>query len=169
LSMFERDVRSAVARSAREPYGDPRPALVGERSSVTLTRLRSGGLADAGSQSQRVGYVLDSKRWTRLAWPVVDAAPSTRPRTTTLLDAVDAVSMHYLDSDGQWRDVWPAANVTANARLTSLPRAIDVRVTVAGFGELRRVIELPNPLPSAAQASGSGPGATPSPGTASTP
>lgn len=157
LSSFERDVRSAVARSVREPYGDSRAALVGERGGLTLTRLRSGGLADAAAQTQRVGYVLEGQRWSRLAWPVADAAPSTRPRAATLLDAVNGVSIRYLDEQGQWREVWPAAGVAANARLEALPRAIDLRVAVAEFGEVRRIIELPNPVPVSAAPPGQAP------------
>ncbi len=150
LSTFERDVRSTVARPAREPYGDPRPALVGQRGDITLTRLRSGGLADAQAQAQRVGYGLEGKRLMRYAWPVTDAAPSTRPLATPLLDAVDGVSMRYLDDQGGWRDVWPAANVAVVAQLTALPRAVDLRISTSDFGELRRVVELPDPLPTVA-------------------
>lgn len=163
LSTFERDIRSAVARPVREPYGDSRPALIGERGGVTLTRLRSGGLADASAQPQRVGYALDAQRWTRIVWPVTDAAPSTRPRTATLLDTVQGVSIRYLDTEGRWRDVWPAANVTAPAQLTALPRALDLRVRTSGFGELRRLIELPNPAPAPPVGSGPPPGLLPSP------
>lgn len=149
LSTFERDLRSTVARPAREPYGDPRPALVGQRAGIALTRLRSGGLADATAQTQRVGYALEGGRWIRNAWPVTDAAPSTRPLAATLLDGVDAVSLRYLDDQGRWRDVWPAASVGANAELTALPRAVDLRVSTTDVGELRRLVELPDPIPPA--------------------
>ncbi len=147
VTMIERDVRSVVARPVREPYGDYRASLVGERGGLTLTRLRSGGLADETAQAQRVGYALVAGRLTRLAWPVADAAPSTQPRATALLESVEAVSLRYLDEQGQWREVWPAASVAADASLESLPRAVDVRVKVSGFGELRRLLELPDPLP----------------------
>jgi len=147
LSTFERDVRSAVARPAREAYGEARPALIGDRGGLTFTRLRSGGLADAAPQAQRIGYALTRQRWTRLEWPVADAAPSTVPRVATLLGEVEGVALRYLDNEGVWREVWPAAQVPAQQRLSVLPRAIDLRVIVAGFGELKRIIELPEPTP----------------------
>ncbi len=147
LGTFERDVRSAVARPARESYGEARPALIGERGGLTLTRLRSGGLADAAPQAQRVGYALGGQRWSRLEWPVADSAPSTVPTTRTLLGQVRGVSMRYLDAEGRWREVWPAAQISAQHRLTALPRAIDLRVVVEEFGEIRRVIELPEATP----------------------
>lgn len=147
LATFERDVRSAVARPARESYGEARPALIGERGGLTLTRLRSGGLADATPQAQRIGYALNGQRWTRLEWPVTDAAPSTVPRIKTLLVEVRGVSLRYLDAEGRWREVWPAAQVPVQQRLTALPRAIDLRVVVEGIGEIRRLIELPEPTP----------------------
>jgi len=147
MATFERDVRSAVARSAREAYGEARPALIGERGGLTLTRLRSGGLADAAPQAQRIGYALSQQGWTRLEWPVADAAPSSVPTTRTLLDKVQGVSLRFLDAEGRWREVWPAAQVPAQQRLTALPRAIDLRVVVAEFGEIRRLIELPEATP----------------------
>lgn len=161
VSNFERDLRSAVARPVREAYGDARPALIGERNGVTLTRLRSGGLADASAQSQRVGYMLESGQWNRVSWPVADAAPSTTPRNTKLLEAVERISMRYLDAEGVWREVWPAPNLAAPSQLSALPRAVELQVTVTGFGTLQRVIELPNPEPDGA--------AGPSPGETRTP
>ncbi len=144
MAEIERDLRSAVARSAREPYGEPRPALVGDRSSFVLTRIRSGGLADSRSQVQRIGYAWSTGKVTRVVWPVVDAAPSSQPLPRVMLEGADRLSLRYLDAQGQWRELWPAANVEERLRLIALPRAVDVRVTIKDLGEVRRVIELPD-------------------------
>lgn len=159
LTLFERDVRSAVARPVREAYGDARGALVGQRDSVSLTRLRSGGLADASPQTQRVEWSLTQGRWTRVTWRVADIAPSSEPRRQRVLDDVRGVSLRYLDAQGQWREVWPAADAAIVRDLTRLPRALDLRIQLADVGELRRVLELPD----AAAAELSVPGEAPAP------
>lgn len=142
MAQMERDVRSAVARPVREPYGDVRPALMGDRASLAFTRLRSGGLADRRSHIQRVGYAWSTGKITRVAWPVADAAPSSQPSRRVLLESAERMSVRYLDAQGQWREVWPAANTDERLRLIALPRAIDLRIMIKGFGEVRRVIEL---------------------------
>jgi len=87
--------------------------------------------ADEGGQLQRVGYRFADGRLIKLVWRDETIAPDETP----LLDGIGQLSFAYLDARSAWQPVWPAhAGV--------LPRAVEVRMTLASGESLRRVFRL---------------------------
>lgn len=137
VGQLERDLRQAVARPARDASGLDLPALLGQPSALELTRLAPG----SGWQSplpvlERIGWRCSDGELQRLRWAVPDRAANTRSLRETRLAGVTDCQWRYLDRVPS--ATWPPRG----AALERLPRAVELRFTLDGVGELRRVIEL---------------------------
>src|SRR5699024_10968154 len=81
------DFEQMIARPVRDPYGDPRPALIGKDDYVAFTRL---GWANPfhlrqRSDMQRVIYALEGHTLYRRYWPVLDTNVATQYQQNVLL------------------------------------------------------------------------------------
>ena len=72
-----------------------------------------------------------------LIWPSPDGQPGVQPAAYVALEHVAAAQWQALDAEGRWVNAWPAGPA-ANA----LPRAISLRLTLAGGEEVTRVLAL---------------------------
>ena len=139
---LERDLRQALARPVRGPYGEEQPALMGsagaaEWTVLDLTSSRDGVHPVAG----RVRYaVVDGALW-RARDPVLDRSPRESARNRRVLEDVQRMSFRYVAGARQRLDQWPPrTGITAPERL---PRAVEVTLVLADRGEISRLIELP--------------------------
>lgn len=131
LGLFERDLRAALPRSARDAKGATRPALVGGSAGIEWTRAapRAGGGASVG----RVRYRLDGSRLL-IEWDAVaDRAPDSPASSEVLLERVSRLELRFLDREGRWQRDWPAGEA-------ALPRAVEVVLGIEGLGDLRRLV-----------------------------
>lgn len=144
MAAFERDLRQALARPVRAPYGDPLAAVLGEgRERQTLELTRHGWrnpTALARSQLQRVRWEVRDGVWQRHFWAVLDQAQDSRPQVQSVLDGVDGWRLRYLDHYGTWQDSWPDG--VDEQSLYLLPRAVELRLEHRHYGELRRLFRL---------------------------
>lgn len=148
---LERDLRQAVSRPIRGQVGEALPAVLGDGSRLELSRIGfANPRVEQQSQVERVGYRLEDGALRRERWPVLDRAAGSRAESRELLDRVESLQLRYLGDDGNWRDAWPPRDV----RREQLPRAVEWRLKLAQFGELRRVIALPSSAPERAAEAG---------------
>jgi general secretion pathway protein J len=149
VSLLERDLRQGVSRTVLGNTGSqPLPALMGGSDGIEFTRLGyANPLAEPRSNLERVVYALDGGKLQRGRYLVLDRAPNSAPVTSTLLDRVEQFHLRYFGGDGAWRDAWPPTDPPQPA---NLPRAVEVRVVLADYGEIRRVVELVSTLSSCA-------------------
>ncbi len=148
---LDRDVRQAVSRPVRGNVGEVLPAVLGNAARIELSRIGfANPRVEQRSQVERVGYRLEDGTLRRERWPVLDRAAGSRAESRELLDRVDALQLRYLGDDGGWHDSWPPRE----ARREQLPRAIEWRLQLADFGELRRVVALPSSAPERAVEAG---------------
>lgn len=150
LTLFEKDVSQALPRGARGAYGASEAALVGDRfgltlSTTVLTAAASGPLAIG----VRVRHSFAQGRWLRGQFAGLDLAPNTPETARLILTDCTDVSLRYFDADLRAQDRWPPANAIdvgavppgAGANTSDvLPRAIELRLTLKPFGEIRRLI-----------------------------
>lgn len=145
-SFIQRDIEQIAARSVRDEFGTPVPALSGGTLDNTILEFsRLGWRNPAGterSQIQRVAYRLEEKVLTRLSWPTLDRASNTEPVERELLRDVNGVTLQFLDSALAWHAQWPPS-LQANPSLVDMPRAVELVLDTAGFGEIRRVFRVP--------------------------
>lgn len=163
MAAFERDVLQVALRPIRDPFGDPQPALRSEPSDASALELTRAGwrnpLGQPRAELQRVRWQLSGERWQRRYWRVLDQAQDSQPQVQQALDGVQALSLRYLDDEGRWHADWPPPNATGDRLLTGLPRALELRLEHRRYGELRRLLRLPDaPLQNAAPGPGEGDG-----------
>jgi general secretion pathway protein J len=143
FSQLGEDTTMAVERPVRELAGRSSPALSLQAPSepthpyLVLTRLGIGEGSAAQSAQRRVGYRLREGKLEYLVWPSPDGAPGVQPAAYVALEHVASVHWQALDADGRWVNSWPAGRA-ANA----LPRAISVRLSLAGGDEVTRILAL---------------------------
>jgi general secretion pathway protein J len=140
LGLIERDLRSVAARGARDGYGTLMPPLVGARDRIELSRY---GLANAlelpRAQIERVGYRVERGALMRLRYAVLDRTPGSEPRVDALLDRIESLEWRYLAADGRDLNQWPPPRASDDAP----PRAVLLSVRLEDYGEIRRILELP--------------------------
>lgn len=141
-----RDLEQAAPRSIRDAYGDTQAALHNKVDSYegmqTVIELTvSGRRALPGEQRdslQRITYALRDNVLLRLSWPVLDRAQDTQAHESTLLEGVEALSLRYLNREGEWLANWPPGVVSETGEEV-LPRAIELTMDVKHWGKLRRL------------------------------
>lgn len=151
MGAFERDLAQVVVRPVRDPFGDARAALLGdEEGGSAIEWTRSGWRNPLGSPRanlQRVRWQLSGEQWQRRYWSVLDQAQDTQPQVQQALDGVTRVQLRYLDEEGSWLPAWPPQGRTEDEALEDLPRAVELVLEHRRYGELRRVLRLPDVLP----------------------
>ncbi len=128
-------------------HGQPLPTLDAQddthRAPLEFTRAST-----TGRDAVRLAYRLRAHRLELLIWPVLDraavepAAPAAKPQIYTLLEGVSELRFRHLDASGIWQERWPLTD-DRNGQET-LPRAIEIDLTLTDGVRLRRVFALPS-------------------------
>jgi general secretion pathway protein J len=143
VNLLERDLRRAASRPLRGTVGETVPAFVGSSTALELTHVGfASSTTEARSALERAGYRIDRDRLQRLSYAVVDRAPGSVPLRRDLLDNVTRLRLRYLDSGAQWRDEWPPRD-GADAGIESLPRAVEFLLQTTDYGDITRLVEIP--------------------------
>jgi len=158
--ILSRDLAQFVARPIRDEFGAVEPALQGgpaARFALSFTRTgwhNPNGVAR--SNLQRVNYRLEDNTLWRDIYPVLDRAPDTEPLSVALLEGVESLEFGFLDATGNvqavndsaqletrdWPESWVADTSNPDAELAP-PVALEVRLTLEDWGEMRRLYALP--------------------------
>lgn len=142
MGVIERDLRSVIARPAREGYGDREPALLGTRDAVAFTHAgHANPLGQERARIERVGYAWRDHRLSRAAFTVLDRTPATAPLARDLLGDVERIGFRYFDGQ-QWREQWPPGGASPRP-LRALPRAVEFSIETEDFGTFTRLVDLP--------------------------
>ena len=152
MLLLERDITQVVNRSARDVYGDFKPALTARDDAFELLLTRQGWRNPLGlrrSGLQRAGWEYTGTELRRRYWPVVDQGQDEDSRDVLLLEDVNTFDIRFLDEDGKWHDTWPTdqtmAAVTPGQRpVTPLPIGLEVTLEHERFGEVVRLFTLPD-------------------------
>ncbi|WP_324733993.1 type II secretion system minor pseudopilin GspJ [Pseudomonas paeninsulae] len=157
IAAFERDLLQVSVRPVRDPFGEPRPALLGEEGDDAGVELSRAGwrnpLGLVRADLQRVRWQLSGEQWQRRYWNVLDQAQDSQPQVQQALDGVLSIRLRFLDDEGNWQSSWPPPAVSGEAQLTMLPQALELVLEHRRYGELRRLLRLSDALPKeAAQA-----------------
>lgn len=150
VGMLERDLLQATTRGIRDQYGEMQPPLSGVEVGAHLLELtRAGWTNPTGSTRsglQRIAYGLRGEQLVRLAWLVLDRAQDSVPYEAALLDGVRDMRLRYLDAQREWQPNWPP-RLDDGTLVMELPLAVEVVLEVEGWGEIRRLLPLPQGLP----------------------
>lgn len=151
LTVMERDIRHAVSRPIRDEYSETRAAFSGGALNDYLLILTRRGWDNPRGlprgELQRVRYVLENEELWRESWSVLDRMnEEDSQQRTLLLEQVLNVELAFLDTQssgasasplgGEWVDDWEVED--------RLPRAVEIRLEIEGFGEIKRVFSIPS-------------------------
>lgn len=160
-SIISRDLRQFVPRPVRDEFGEEEPAMVGgpaARFALSFTRTGWHNPADhPRSHLQRVNYRLQDDALWRDTYAVLDRAGDTEPREVVLLEGVEQLQLLFLGSldaldaatdtttidTRNWAENW-VPDTSQPGQALAPPLAIEVRLQLADWGEMRRIYALPN-------------------------
>lgn len=146
VETFVDDLVQTTARPVRAVQPRERAALYAPGPDIEpLLAVTRGGWPNPArlprSTLGRVEWFLDDRRLFRQTRARPDAPQSVEPVRRRLLERIDDAALRFLDADGEWSPRWPPLNAPdAGARL---PRAVEVTLDLADWGEVRRLVALP--------------------------
>ncbi|MSR09789.1 MAG: type II secretion system protein GspJ [Gammaproteobacteria bacterium] len=151
LRLLSTDFSSVEPRFIRDELGSDRELpLTTDGRGQFLVRLTRGGWPNPANLPhrgtlQRVQYRLEDGDLYREYWPVVDPVLGQEPRSEKLFGGVKDVKLLFLDTSqgtGEWQQQWPPLRNTAGAP-AGRPRAVRVTLDLEDWGEIERLIEMP--------------------------
>lgn len=171
MTLLVRDLEHIRPRPVRgASHGDMQQAVSGGDFLDIPLEFTRGGVRNPMDQQrpdmQRVGYVLQGDQLVRYRWPVLDRAPGTEPMSMPVIEDVEAMTISFLDLQGEWHEQWPP---TGRGRGGSdlgtggqggrgspegpyaMPLGIEVRLEIDGIGEVRRIVDVPTVFPGTAE------------------
>jgi len=155
------DLEQVVDRPVRSIQAAQRLPVVSQPGAgPVLAVTRGGWFNPAGlprSTLVRAQWSLDGDRLVRSWRGRPDALAGVEPERRVLLERVDGIELRFQDDTGEWRDRWPPLN--ANPAGVGMPRAIELTLQLSDWGEIRRLVALPQgPGPSTGGANANGGG-----------
>jgi general secretion pathway protein J len=141
------DLFQAAPRPVRTELGDSfAPALQTSLSSEFALELTRGGWGNPTGRPrgtlQRVAYRIEDDELVRYYWNVLDRTFGNEPVVTVLLDDVEGLFFRYFDANGEVSEIWPPQSQAGGAGLRLRPRAVEIVLTLADQGEIRRLLEI---------------------------
>lgn len=149
VRIISQDLAQLHPRPTREELGESYlPALLANPSAQFALEFSRGGWANPGAFPRgtvlRVAYDWEDDLLVRYHWPVMDRTLATPPVRAELLSGVRNVEVRFLDNAAQWHLDWPPLDAQGPATLVARPRAIEFVVELEDFGEIWRLVEIPN-------------------------
>ena len=146
MTYLSTELLQAAPRPIRADLGQYEPAL---RSSFagdfSLQLTHSGWPNSAGvprSTQQRTAYRIEDNELIRYHWNVLDRTVNNIPVATLLLEDIDSLTFRFLQSNGDWSDQWPPITAQVSSNSISMPRAVEIMLTLPDEGELTRIVEV---------------------------
>lgn len=143
--LIQRDLQQTTQRSVRDEYGDDQPAFTLTQDNVMEFTRRGwrNPLQETRSELVRVRYSVRSNQLVRERWNVLDRARDSQPEKIFLLDDVSDFHLQVF-SNGGWTTSWPGlAQSQKDKKTLPLPEAVEIRFTHPVWGDIRRIIALP--------------------------
>lgn len=152
------DLEQVVNRPVRSIQAAQRlPVVAQPGAGPALAVTRGGWFNPAGlprSTLVRAQWSLDGNRLVRSWRGRPDALAGVEPERRVLLERVDAIDFRFQDGAGEWHDSWPPLN--ANPADVGLPRAVELSLQLPDWGEIRRLVALPQGPPPTLGGAGGG-------------
>ena len=142
LTYLNKDWMQVSSRGILNQYGDKEPHIKYEDNEISFTH--SGWTSifqddkNRRSELQRVEYLVKDEQLIRQYWSSLDQIPGEEPISTVLLEDVVLFEVHFITSAEEAIETWPPL-----AGNTDRPIALRVRLELKGFGQVHRIMEVP--------------------------
>jgi len=141
------DLQQISNRDAHDALGGSLNKLSTQSSEYLIEFTRGGWRNPANlarSSLQRVAYQLKDDALIRIYWPHVDRADEEQRVERTLIHNIESLEILFLNEKQEWKEDWPSATALASTDPAALPAAIDVRLKMNDWGEIKRLIRVNN-------------------------
>lgn len=147
IRFLDSDLMQAAPRPVRNVLGDGYvPAVRTSLSSEFALEVTHGGWSNPAGLPrgtlQRSAYRIEDGELIRYHWRVLDRTINNEPIATVLLDGVDSILFRYLGSGDEATEQWPPVSTPGPAGFRLRPRAVEIVLTLADEGEIRRLVEI---------------------------
>ena len=147
IRYLDSDLMQAAPRPVRGLLGDGyEPAIRSSFASEYALEVTHGGWSNPAGLPrgtlQRSAYRIEDGELIRYHWRVLDRTINNEPIQTVLLDGIDSIVFRYLTSDGEESEQWPPTSVPGPAGFRLRPRGVEIVLTLADEGEIRRLVEI---------------------------
>ena len=144
---LDSDLMQAAPRPVRDLLGDGySPAVHTSLASEFALEVTHGGWPNPAGLPrgtlQRSAYRIEDGELIRYHWRVLDRTVNNEPIATVLLDGVDSIVFRYLGGGDEPTEQWPPASTPGPAGFRLRPRAVEIILTLADEGEIRRIVEI---------------------------
>lgn len=137
------DIEQLILRPIRDDLGDELEALSYTELPLQFEFTRAGWDNPAGqlrSGLQRVAYMVEDESLYRDYWFDLDRMQGSRKTRRLLLEDVESMQLRFMDTKSEWQDQWPPST---GGNDSLLPLAVEVNITLVGWGELTWLYALP--------------------------
>ncbi len=157
---ISRDIEQFIDRPVRDEFGEMEPSLQGGAvARFPLSLTRSGWFNPLGNpraELERVNYRIAGDVLYRDSYAVLDRTGNSEPRETAMLEGVVDLRLAFLENAAaarsvgtgseldtrQWSESW-VIDTSRPGELPAPPVAVEVRLQLEDWGELRRIYVLP--------------------------
>ncbi len=143
--LIQRDLLQVVMRPVRDEFGDVQPGFYLPRENVMEFTRRGwrNPLQASRSDMVRLRYSVVGGQLIRERWSSLDRARASLPEKTVLLDDIERFQLQVF-ANGTWGKDWPLLDqIQKDKKGIPLPEAVEISFTHQLWGEIRRVILLP--------------------------
>lgn len=147
MRLLSEDLQQLSPRPIRDELGGGLgPALDTNFQSGFALELTHGGWSNPvvlpRSTLQRAAYRIEDDELIRYHWMVLDRTLANEPVSVVLLDGVESILFRFLQANGEWTEQWPPNDRPGALGARQRPRAVEIILTLAGEGEISRLIEV---------------------------
>jgi general secretion pathway protein J len=147
VQRLSQDVSQLQPRPVRDELGDgARGALLADPRNRYPVEFSRGGWSNPMAQPraaiQRVAYLVEDDRLLRMHWFAPDHTLAEEPVELELLGGVREFRMRFFAAGRGWVEEWPPGLDGEDPAL--LPVAVEISLELEDWGEIRRLVELPN-------------------------
>lgn len=147
MRLLSEDLQQLSPRPIRDELGDGiGPALDTDFQSGFALELTHGGWSNPiglpRGTLQRSAYRIEEDELIRYHWMVLDRTLANEPVSVALLDGVESILFRFLQANGEWTEQWPPSDRPGALGRRLRPRAVEIILTLAGEGEISRLLEI---------------------------
>jgi general secretion pathway protein J len=148
ISMLQQDLSQTVERAIRGNDMHLTPIFVGQAEYVEFTRDGDVNPASIEKRStlKRIAYICTKDSLARRTWDALDPADRSKGVNKVLIRNLSDCHFGYLNQSLQVFPDWRADAVNQNQNKESLPKAVQVNLTVREQGEINLLFTIPEAL-----------------------
>ncbi|MEA3412627.1 MAG: type II secretion system minor pseudopilin GspJ [Pseudomonadota bacterium] len=143
MRYLERDLGQILPRPVRNAFGDTEGELYLDAQPVLA--LTQAGLRNPSglprSSLLRISWGLEDDAIVRTVWPHLDGSQVEQTRKTRLLEEVEDLKIRVMNDKKTWVEQWPPLSVSPEKTPKAL--AVEITLTAAPWGEIKRIMALP--------------------------